>query len=276
MAPATALGLFHWIKMQMQNKTPRIPLDLPGLESPKYRCGEYGAWNLRSKPGETFERGYFTGFASEPPGYYLVRDGHIWMSTSRLERESHAIHLKQARGKVVVCGVGMGMYLFNIAAKPAVEQIVAVDLDRAVIDLVENATSFGSWPGREKIRFVNRNALSLTPSDIGLGQVDYLYVDIWPELGDPLALLQTQAIQSVVHAQSVGWWGQEIDFIQWLFDHRPEAHLPTISDLVEFNRGTKLPLAEESPDYLHRCRQAGEVFGGYGSLPFARASRIGA
>jgi hypothetical protein len=85
--------------MQMPNKTLRIPLDLPGLQSPKYRCGGYGSWNLRAKAGETFERGYFTGFAAEPPGHYLIKDGHIWMSTSRLERESHGIHLKQAQGE---------------------------------------------------------------------------------------------------------------------------------------------------------------------------------
>jgi hypothetical protein len=90
-----------------------------------------------------------------------------------------------------------------------------------------------------------------------------------------LALSQTQAIQSVVNARSVGWWGQEIDFIQWLFDHRPEEHQPTVSDLIDFNRTTGLPLPEESLGYLLRCRQAGVVFGGYGSLPFARASRIG-
>jgi hypothetical protein len=65
----------------------------------------------------------------EPPGYFLERDGDMWMSTSRLERESHAIHVKHATGNVVVCGVGMGMYLFNIAGLDRVERIVAVELD---------------------------------------------------------------------------------------------------------------------------------------------------
>ena len=149
----------------------------------------------------------------------------------------------------MVCGVGMGMYLFNIAAKPEVKEVVAVDLDSATVDLVQNATGFSAWAGKDKIRFVHRNALDLTPADIGLGEVDYLYVDIWPELADPLALSQTQAIQSIVNARSVGWWGQEIDFIQWLFDHRPEEHQPTVTDLIDFNRTTGLPLAEESLGY---------------------------
>jgi hypothetical protein len=258
---------------RMQTKTLRDPLDLPSVQSPEYCCGAYGGWDLCAKPEETVERGYFTDFAAEPPGHYIIKEGHVWMSTSRLERESHAIHLKQAHGKVVVCGVGMGMYLFNIAAKPEVTEVVAVDLDPAAIDLVKSATAFGSWVGGEKIRFVHRNALELTPADIGPGPVDHLYVDIWPELCDPMALWHTQAIQSVVKARTVGWWGQELDFMQWLFEHRSEDHTPMVSDLIDFNRRTGLPIPEESLGYLLRCRQAGAVFEEYGWLPFAVAAR---
>ena len=193
----------------------------PNVDAPDYQCGSYGEWTLKIKPLESRERGYFTDFDIEPPGYYLVRDGHTWMSTSRLERESHAIHLEHATGKVVVCGVGMGMYLFNIAALERVEQIIAVDVDPAVIDLVQNATNFHSWPGSGKIRFLSKDALELTRADIGSDPVDYLYVDIWPELSDPKAISQTQAIQAIVNARTVGWWGQELDFIEWLYTHWP-------------------------------------------------------
>ena len=146
-----------------------MPLDLPFPQSPNYCCGRYGGWTLEEKFGASFERGYFTGFDVEPPGHYLENDGDIWMSTSRLERESHAVHLKHAKGNVVVCGVGMGMYLYNIASKPSVERIVAVDLDANVINLVQHATAFESWLGREKIRFVNKDALQLDSADIGVG-----------------------------------------------------------------------------------------------------------
>src|SRR5438874_505544 len=157
----------------------QMPLHLPLPQSPNYFCGRYGDWTLKEKAEASFERGYFTGFDVEPPGHYLVNDGEVWMSTSRLERESHAVHLKHARGNVVVCGVGMGLFLYNIASLPRVDRIVAVDLDANVINLVQHATDFDSWQGREKIRFVNKDALQLKPSDIGMAHVDYLYVDIW-------------------------------------------------------------------------------------------------
>jgi hypothetical protein len=250
-----------------------MPAHFPYPQAPDYSCGKYGKWSLRQKIGNSQARGYFTGFGNEPPGFYLVRDGDIWMSTSRLERESHAVHMKYARGNVVMCGVGMGMFLYNIANLDQVDRIVAVDLDPCVIDLVRNATHFESWPGRDKIRFVNRNAMELTPADIGLEPVDYLYVDIWPELGNPDAITQTQAIQSVVKAATVGWWGQEIDFIDWLFDHRPGQDLPTAQNFLDFMKRTGLPIQEHSDAFMTGCQQAGIVFADYGWLPFALAMR---
>jgi hypothetical protein len=78
--------------------TAGMPAGFPYPDAPPYSTGQYGDWTLYAKPEATYERGYFTGFGVEPPGHYLVRDGHIWMSDSRLERESHALHLKHAAG----------------------------------------------------------------------------------------------------------------------------------------------------------------------------------
>src|SRR6185437_15577773 len=135
--------------MPIPTAIPAIASNLIPLQVPDYQCGYYGEWELKQKLGDSFERGYFTGFDTEPPGHFIVKDRHVWMSTSRLERESHSFHLKHARGNVVMCGVGMGLYLFNLAASPQVERICAVELDPNVIELVKNATGFESWPGRE-------------------------------------------------------------------------------------------------------------------------------
>ena len=153
------------------------------------------------------------------------------------------------------------------------DEIVAVERDPDIIELVKNATSFDSWPGKDKIRFVNKDALDLTPADIGLEHVDYLYVDIWPELGNPQALAQTQAIQAVVNARTVGWWGQEIDFIEWLFHYWPKQKTPVLADFVDFTNSIGLPIEEHTTAYLQSCRDAGTIYGSYGSLPFARSQR---
>lgn len=259
----------------MPAQTPHagMPAELPYPASPSYCCGDYRGWALKYKAVETMELGYFTGYGAEPPGHYLENQGDVWMSTSRLERESHAVHLRHARGTVVVCGAGMGMYLFNIAALPAVDRIVAVDRDAAVIDLVRRGTGFDDWAGRDKIRFVHRDALRLTPDDLGPGPVDYLYVDIWPELGDPAAVSQTRAIQAVVGATTVGWWGQELDFVEWAFHHRPPGHAVDVADLHAFMAAHGLRIEEPTASYVAGCRRAAEVYSAYGTLPFAAALR---
>jgi hypothetical protein len=258
--------------LTVEEKQPLSP-HFSNVGAPEYEPGTYGEWALKEKPEDSNERGYFNDFDHEPPGYYIVRDNHVWMSTSRLERESHAIHVKHATGTVVVCGVGMGMYLYNIAGLERVERIVAIDLDPATIDLVQKATGFETWPGKDKIRFVNKDALKLTPADIGPGPVDYLYVDIWPELGNPQAIVETQAIQSVVNARTVGWWGQELDFIEWLYTHWPKQKEPTLPDLVDFMESIAMPIEEHSSDYILACGRAGAVYASYGATPSARARR---
>jgi SAM-dependent methyltransferase len=252
-----------------------MPADLPYPVSPDYRCGTFGDWSLKFKPVETRARGYFTGFGTEPRGYFLENAGECWMSTSVLERESHAYHLKHARGTVVVCGVGMGMYLHNIAARAGVDRIIAVDRDPAVIDLVRQAAGFDEWIGRDKIRFVRKDALQLTPGDLGDGVgADYLYVDIWPEFGNPDAVAQTRMIQDIVGAKAVGWWGQELDFVEWAFQNRKTSRDATADDLAAFIAASGLRIGEPTYTYLEGCRRAAEVYATYGSLPFAAATRL--
>ncbi|MDB5295542.1 MAG: hypothetical protein JWO31_1525 [Phycisphaerales bacterium] len=260
--------------MPAQIRPAGLPAHLPYPSAPDYLCGDYRGWSLRHKPVETTERGYFTGLGAEPPGHYLENQGDVWMSTSRLERESHAVHVDRARGTVVVCGVGMGLYLFNVAGRPEVDRVIAVDRDGSTIDLVQRGTGFDRWPGRDKVTFVHADALKLTPADLGGAAADYLYVDIWPELGDPAAVRDTQAIQAVVRAKAVGWWGEELDFVEWVFQNRPRGHVPDVADLRAFAAETKLPPAEEpSAAYVESCLRAAKVYAADGSLAFAVAHR---
>src|SRR2546430_11746866 len=151
--------------MPEEINTTQMPLDLPFPQSPNYCCGRYGNWTLEEKVEASFERGYFTGFDVEPPGYFLVNDGDIWMSTSRLERESHAVHLKHAKGNVVVCGVGMGMFLYNIASQPMVDRIVAVELDAHFIRLLQHANHFESLLGGGETKFFPKDSFHLNHPD---------------------------------------------------------------------------------------------------------------
>lgn len=204
--------------------------------------------------------GYFTEALVESPCYALIRDGSIWMTTSRMERESHAFHLDAAKGRVIVCGVGMGMYLYNLCVCDRVREIVAIDIDPAIIHLVQTAADFAAWPGREKIRFVQADEKQLTLDHIGPDPVDHLYVDIWPGLGWEDAPPDTRQIQSIVHAKQVGYWGQEVDFGKWHAKRRATGR-PSMLEGDEFVRWTRLPLGRLSLAYLEAACLATTIYG---------------
>lgn len=136
-----------------------------------------------------------------------------------------------------------------------------------------SATGFDDWVGHNKVTFLHKDALALTPGDFGDSRADYLYVDIWPELADPGAVTETRAIQDVVNARSVGWWGQELDFIEWAFHYRSHGHAVTVDDLRAFAEACGLAIGERSEAYVQACRAAAAVYATYGSLSFAIATR---
>lgn len=223
-------------------------LNLPLPDVPGYVPGSYGSWRLVELPASR-QYGYFTPPQQEQAYYGLVRDGQTWMSTSRMERESHAFHLSVARGRVMVCGVGMGMILYNLCRLDRVSRVLAVDIDADVIDFLRRGTDFADWPGRQKIRFLQSDARKLAAEQIGPEPVDHLYVDIWPDLGTAEALIETRQIQSVVRAKRVGYWGQEIDFGHWHTERRGNRRLHALEG-AEFARHCRLPLGQLPQPYL--------------------------
>jgi hypothetical protein len=223
-------------------------LHLPIPDVPHYRPGAYGDWQLVELPASR-QYGYFTAPRHEESYYGLVRDGQTWMSTSRMERESHAFHVSVARGRVMVCGVGMGMILYNLCRLDRVSQVLAVDIDPNVIAFLQQATDFGAWPGRDKIRFLCCDARQLSAEAGGPDPLDHLYVDIWPDLGTAEAVIETRQIQSVVCAKRVGYWGQEIDFGHW-HTKRRGGRRPHALEGNDFARYCRLPLGQLPQPYL--------------------------
>lgn len=189
-------------------------LPWPEPEVPSYREGRVGEWELARTPAKKrWYAGYFLPHYTHPDGWVIKHGGkNVWMSVTRMEIESHMPHLAAARGDVVVMGLGMGFALYNIARKPEVTSVVLVERDPEILRLFDQITDWRGWPGIEKVTIIEGDALTYQPDR----EVDFLYADIWPLLGDSRALADTQAIQQNVRARQVGFWGQEIDFVGWI------------------------------------------------------------
>lgn len=213
---------------------------------PEYKEGKYGEWRLQRLPYTSgYVRGYFAGLQPFRDNFVLKRGDTVWMSLSPMERESQMLHVKAARGHVVIAGLGMGWLVANVARKPEVERVTVLELNPEVVELFGRILP--AYEGQEKVTIRQGNALAAVPAFLS-SPVDLLAADIWPKLGAERALGDVKKMQANLHANAVAWWGMELDFISWCAE-QPQDHFarcePTRADYQRWAREINLPLIEQ-------------------------------
>jgi ribosomal protein S18 acetylase RimI-like enzyme len=180
----------------------------PGLCIPAYRPASRGNWSLRKVKGVA-QFGYFQNWQGQGDINALFYDEQTWMSDARDEVDSQTPHVASAFGHVVVMGAGMGIALYNLLTKPDVTRVTLVERDPLVIDLLRGSVELDRWRGLEKLRVEIHDALDYLPD----APVHHLYADIWAAPGEPRSIPDMQIMQANVRAKQVGWWGQELLFL---------------------------------------------------------------
>lgn len=220
---------------------------------PEYREGNWGPWTLERKEGQMPDgsvllAGYWSPLATFPAPYILKRDGEIWMSTTAMETESQQPFVWAAHGHSVICGLGMGIALMNIAAKPDVHRVTVVEKDPEVLGAFRHFTDASSWEGWGKVTLLEADAFDVEID----GPIDFLYMDIWPYLGQKQALEETQAVHCRLRPTSIGFWGQEFDFVAWLAREGIDPDLVSDEDWRAYRAHTTLPLVPKNvPGYAN-------------------------
>lgn len=110
------------------------------------------------------------------PGTYtrLVIDGSTMMSDTDMELLSCSPIMCHATGDVLIGGLGLGLILHPILAKPEVKSVTVLELDPEVIALVT------PWlPKDERLRIVQADVFTWKPPR-GT-RYDAIWLDIWPD-----------------------------------------------------------------------------------------------
>jgi len=229
-----------------------IPWDTPKL--PKYKEAKVGKWAISRTPSKKWTCGYFLVKEYQPKGYVIKYDNqNVWMSLTAMEIESHMPHLDAAHGNVVVMGLGMGFALYNIISKPTVTKVTVVEQNPDIVSILEKSANFKTWPGYHKVNLVIGDALKYTPEPNE--EVDFLFADIWPHMGDDNALSDTQQMQTNIKAKKVGYWTQEWDYVEYCrkdkFSFSKSNDIETYREFAKINN---LPLIEQdNPCYPDLC-----------------------
>lgn len=208
----------------------------PGLCVPIYRPATLGQWSLK-KVKQVAQFGYFQDWQGQGDIDALNYGEQTWMSNARDEVDSQTPHVAAAYGHTVLMGAGMGIALYNLMAKKDVTRVTLVERDPQVIELLQKSADFEHWPGAEKLHIEITDALTYIPAS----QVDYLYADIWAAPGEPQSIPDMQKIQANGKAKQVGWWGQELLFLDQLGGTRP-----TLENYQAWANELGLPLLEQN------------------------------
>jgi|AGTN01.1.fsa_nt_gi Spermidine synthase len=197
--------------------------------------------------------GYFGGPRPlEWTTYVLARDSITWMSLVPMEVESQMPHLAVASGTVVICGLGLGLMAYAVAARKAVSRVIVVERDPEVADMFREFSAFDTWPQRSKVELVLADA-----REFRFGGADFLYVDIWPFYRMDTMIQDMKAIHRNVPAPRCGYWGQELDMVDFARARGVALDDFAAQDVEAFATTHGFPLIGlEEPDYPLLCRRA--------------------
>ena len=235
-------------------------LPWPEPFTPDYQAVNLGKWRCVPTPEAGHIMGYWRPRNYVPSGWMFMEKQKNnwlkWMSLTPMELESHQPHIAAAKGTVVVAGLGMGFYLYNILRKPEVKRVIVLEQDKNVVNLFQRAIKREQWQHLPKFELVMGDACNYKPEF----EVDFLYADIWPFLGYEDALPITQSIQENVKAKEVGFWGQEFDFSSWIMKHKRKIQEATLKDYREFCTDIDLPLIEQRNRKYPQLSAAAVIF----------------
>lgn len=144
-----------------------------------------GCWIAHTEIGEEMVkwarmRGAITGGRDDiEPGTYVVLNERkglyvtTWMSDTWLERDSNREILRDARGDVLMVGLGIGMVAVAICQKPDVASVTVLEINPEIIRLVAPHIK------HDKLRVVQADA-GYPP--LRGRRFDTIYLDVWADI----------------------------------------------------------------------------------------------
>ncbi len=129
------------------------------------------------------------GFFSKKVHFPTLYEGAMpWISICPSEVLSMQEQIREAHGKCLVLGLGLGYYAFHTALKQEVESITIVELSENVIEIFQKEL-LPHFPNKEKIKLVKGDAIAFM-EDVRSGEYDFCFADIWEGVIDGLPLYQ--------------------------------------------------------------------------------------
>lgn len=149
----------------------------------KYECFIYDESKITSEYKEINKIGCFKDSFKF---LALDKDDVTWMSVIPHEINTMKNDIKDAKGNVLIYGLGLGYFLFSITNKNEVKSIKVIEKDKNIIDIF-NKNLFPFFKNKEKIEIINDDAFCFNKK-IKSNEFDYIYTDLWHDPLDGLEI----------------------------------------------------------------------------------------
>lgn len=149
------------------------------------------------------------GFCTGEVSFPAIYEGDMpWMSACPSEISSMQSQMKEARGKVLVLGLGIGYYPFVVSEKDEVESVTIIEICPEIITLFrENILPYFAHP--EKITIVEADAFEFL-KDVKEGDYDTCFADIWEGQEDGAACyVKIKPFEEKLKKTKFSYWIEE-------------------------------------------------------------------
>ena len=133
----------------------------------------------------------------------LDKNQVTWMSIIPNEIETMKKSLSDAKGDILVFGLGLGYFPFMAALKDEIKSVTVIENDPQIINLF-NKYLFPKFKNKEKIKIIHSDALEVINKQI---TANYAFVDLWHNPFDGLDLfLKFKAKEKEHQCTKFSYW----------------------------------------------------------------------
>lgn len=127
-----------------------------------------------------------------------------WMSVSPNEVFTMEKPIKNAKGKVLTLGCGMGYFAYMASIKEDVESVTIIECEQSVIDLFE-ACLLPQFKNKDKVTVIKADAIEYL-KNMEDGAFDYCFADIWIGIEDIVPYFAVKEIGRKLRKTKIDYW----------------------------------------------------------------------
>ena len=117
----------------------------------------------------------------------VLQNEREWMTLLPNETITVKPHVKNASGRVLTFGLGLGYFAFSAAQKDDVSSVTVVERDGDVIKLFSDVI-LPQFPNKDKINIIQADAFEYAGRNFAKGLYDFVFTDIWHDASDGVEL----------------------------------------------------------------------------------------